>query len=58
MVGLFATIISSSWLMLYFDDLWEVGNNVFKIPEEVGLLKKDDDADAATEASDTAGTQV
>lgn len=58
MVGLFATIISSSWLMLYFDELWEVGDNPFKIPEQVGLLKKDDDADAATEVSDTTGTQV
>lgn len=56
MIGLFATIISSSWLILYFDDLWEVGENPFKIPEEEGLLQKDDtttDADAVTESSES-----
>lgn len=58
MIGLFATIISSSMVMLYFDDLWEVGENPFKIPEEVGLLKQEEDAVTVTSDGDVAGTAV
>jgi hypothetical protein len=44
MAGLFATCISSSIMMLYFDKFWEVGDNPFKIPppeETLALLQKE-----------------
>lgn len=57
-VGLFATCISASIMMLFFDKYWDIGNNPFLIPKEVedifegkGLLAAD------KEAGDVAGDE-